>query len=131
MTNRSESADPRSARATEAVQPTASEAPPEATKVKTAQGLDVPLPTIGVRRVHISMPHVPPPPAAISGLAHAAAAVPRAVGSNLPPRGKLLYYAGLGALAAFEVVSWPVAAAIGTGVWVASRARPPAAGDRS
>jgi hypothetical protein len=35
----------------------------------------------------------------------------------------MLYYAGLGAMAALGVVPWPVAAAAGGGVWVASRAR--------
>lgn len=45
------------------------------------------------------------------------------VASMLPPPGKLAYYTGLGALAAFEVIEWPVAVAIGAGTAVAQRAR--------
>jgi hypothetical protein len=39
--------------------------------------------------------------------------------SFLPPRKQALYYAGLAALAATEVVEWPVAAAIAVGVAIA------------
>jgi hypothetical protein len=35
----------------------------------------------------------------------------------------LVYYGGLAALAAFEVIEWPVAAAIGAGLIVAARSR--------
>jgi hypothetical protein len=49
--------------------------------------------------------------------------LPSTVQRYLPPTGRMLYYAGLGALAALDVLSWPVAAAIGGGVWVASRGR--------
>jgi hypothetical protein len=41
--------------------------------------------------------------------------------SFLPPPQRLVYYAGLGALAALEVVEWPVAVAIAAGTAVASR----------
>ncbi|MEU8118059.1 hypothetical protein AB0C21_05045 [Spirillospora sp. NPDC049024] len=47
----------------------------------------------------------------------------KTVTSFIRPPGRLVYYAGLGALAAFGVVEWPVAAAIGVGVAVAKRAR--------
>jgi hypothetical protein len=57
--------------------------------------------------------------------------MPRAVRNNLPSRNTLLYYTGLGAAAALQVVSWPVAAAIGAGVWVASRTRTPTTADES
>jgi hypothetical protein len=59
-----------------------------------------------------------------SAAVDAAGTLPSAVRRHLPPTDKLLYYAGLGALAVFDLVSWPVAATIGGGVWVASRARP-------
>ncbi|MDT3442357.1 MULTISPECIES: hypothetical protein [unclassified Pseudofrankia] len=49
---------------------------------------------------------------------------------ELPSPRKTAYYLGLGALAAFEVVEWPVAAAVAAGTWVAQHTRPeaPAAG---
>jgi hypothetical protein len=60
----------------------------------------------------------------------AAASAVRTVGEtpatarrHMPPPERMLYYAGLGALAALEVVSWPVAIALGAGVWVATRKR--------
>jgi hypothetical protein len=43
--------------------------------------------------------------------------------SFLPPPERLVYYAGLGALAAFEVVEWPVAVAIAAGTAIAGRSR--------
>ena len=42
----------------------------------------------------------------------------------MPSPRKTAYYLGLGALAAFEVVEWPVAAAIAAGTWVAQHTRP-------
>jgi hypothetical protein len=47
----------------------------------------------------------------------------QAVLANLPPVERLLYYGGLGVLATVGVLEWPVAAAVGAGVWVAGRAR--------
>lgn len=41
----------------------------------------------------------------------------------LPPAEQLAYYGSLGALAAFSVIDWPVAAAIGAGTLVAQSAR--------
>ncbi|MFC6581350.1 hypothetical protein [Planomonospora parontospora] len=41
----------------------------------------------------------------------------------LPSRERLAYYGGLGALAAFGLVEWPVAAAIGVGTVIARRSR--------
>lgn len=46
----------------------------------------------------------------------------QAVQANLPPSDRLLYYAGIGALAMGGVLEWPVALVAGAGVWVASRA---------
>lgn len=45
----------------------------------------------------------------------------RTVRSFLPPADRLLYYGGLGALAIAGILEWPVAAAAGAGVWVATR----------
>lgn len=57
--------------------------------------------------------------------------VVRVAGSFLPERKRLVYYAGLGALAAGELIEWPVAVAIGIGTEVARRsAGPQAAGGR-
>ncbi|MEV0052643.1 hypothetical protein AB0H34_19330 [Saccharopolyspora shandongensis] len=45
-----------------------------------------------------------------------------AVRGYLPSRQMMVFYGGLGALAALSVIDWPVAAAIGVGVAVAQRA---------
>jgi hypothetical protein len=60
---------------------------------------------------------------AIASVAHSAGELPSTVRRHAPPRERMLYYAGLGTLAAVDVLSWPVAAAIGGGVWIASRSR--------
>jgi hypothetical protein len=49
--------------------------------------------------------------------------VARGAASFLPPPERLAYYTGLGALAAFQVIEWPVAVAIGAGTAVAGRSR--------
>ncbi|MBP2703802.1 hypothetical protein JOL79_08290 [Microbispora sp. RL4-1S] len=41
----------------------------------------------------------------------------------LPPPERIMYYGGLGALAALGLIEWPVAAAIGAGTMIAQRAR--------
>ncbi|GAA0941100.1 hypothetical protein GCM10009550_11020 [Actinocorallia libanotica] len=50
-----------------------------------------------------------------------AAAAGRTVSGSLPPKERLGYYAGLGALAAVGVIEWPVAAVIGVGMAIARR----------
>jgi hypothetical protein len=45
----------------------------------------------------------------------------QAVRANLPPTERLLYYGGLGLMATVGVLEWPVAAAVGVGVWLAGR----------
>ena len=72
-------------------------------------------PHVTVHRVNVPTPTLP-----VSGDEMMTAG--KAVTSFLAPPGRLAYYAGLGALAAFGVVEWPVAAAIGVGVAVAKRA---------
>jgi hypothetical protein len=44
------------------------------------------------------------------------------VRANLPSTERMLYYGGLGVLATVGALEWPVAAALGVGVWVAGRA---------
>jgi hypothetical protein len=39
----------------------------------------------------------------------------------LPPPERLVYYAGLGLLAVFEVVEWPIALVVGTGHMLADQ----------
>ncbi|MBX6768075.1 MAG: hypothetical protein IRY90_13145 [Actinomadura rubrobrunea] len=68
-----------------------------------------------VHRVRVPTPHL-----GLSG--HQVVDAGKAVASSLPPPGRLAYYTGLGALAVFGLVDWPVAAAIGVGVAVARRA---------
>jgi hypothetical protein len=91
-------------------------------------GLKIPVPTVGVRQVRVAMPHVPQidlstPRTVVVQVAHGVTAAPGVLRRHLPDRNRLLFYGGLGALAIFDAISWPVAAAIGTGVWVAGRAR--------
>lgn len=45
------------------------------------------------------------------------------VRSLLPPPGKMLFYGGLAALAALEIIEWPVAAVVAAGTFVAERSR--------
>jgi hypothetical protein len=40
---------------------------------------------------------------------------------TLPPPERLVYYAGLGLLAVFEIVEWPVALMVGTGHMLADQ----------
>lgn len=72
-----------------------------------------------VPEVHMPRPRMPHPPVSGQEIKDMAGAVV----SVLPPPDRLAYYAGLGALAAFEVIDWPVAAAIGVGTVVAQRVR--------
>jgi hypothetical protein len=47
--------------------------------------------------------------------------VAQTVQANLPSTERMLYYGGLGLLAAVGALEWPVAGALGVGVWVAGR----------
>ncbi len=76
----------------------------------------VTVPVVNVR-VPLLSPRVPDPDAMASQTRRAA----QAVRANLPPMERLLYYGGLGALAAAGTLEWPVAIAVGAGVWVAGR----------
>jgi hypothetical protein len=90
--------------------------------------LTLPVPTVGVRQIHLSVPALPrigaPGPRAVTAqVTHEVVEATQAVRERLPEPGRLAYYAGLGALAVVGAVSWPVAGAIGVGVWLAGRRR--------
>ncbi|WP_433462012.1 hypothetical protein [Spirillospora sp. CA-128828] len=72
-------------------------------------------PHLTLHKVQVPTPNLP-----VSGDEMMAAG--KAVTSFLPPPDRLAYYTGLGALAVFGVIEWPVAAAIGAGVAIAKRA---------
>jgi hypothetical protein len=93
----------------------------EAAQVHGGGRSGIPVPFTGVRIPvpNVPLPRVPLPSQhdVIVGAVH----VSNVVRENRPSADQLLYYGGLGALAAFGVVDWPVAAAIGAGVWIARR----------
>ncbi len=68
-------------------------------------------------RVPLLTPRVPDVGAATAQTRWAA----QAVRANLPSPERMLYYGGLGLLATVGALEWPVAAALGVGVWVAGR----------
>ncbi|MEV8516844.1 hypothetical protein [Dactylosporangium sp. NPDC051484] len=72
---------------------------------------DVPMPHVKVPVVHMRKPDV-----------RATLANVRTGRTVTQPR-HLLYYGGVGALAALGVLEWPVALAAAAGVWVATRER--------
>ncbi|GAA2426472.1 hypothetical protein GCM10010191_43750 [Actinomadura vinacea] len=92
----------------------------EGTAQKSRRTATVPVPVV-TPHVTVHRVHLPAPPRLpVSG--REVADVGKAVTAYLPPRDRMVYYAGLGALAAFGVVDWPVALAIGVGVGIARRA---------
>ncbi|HUR09107.1 MAG TPA: hypothetical protein VM347_41665 [Nonomuraea sp.] len=86
--------------------------------------LDLPLLSIKVRppdlrMPHVGMPHLELPRISRQEVGHAVD-VARTL---LPPPDRIAYYGALGVLAAFGVLEWPVAAAIGAGTLIARRGR--------
>ncbi|MEV8511775.1 hypothetical protein [Dactylosporangium sp. NPDC051484] len=75
---------------------------------------ELPLAHIRVPVVHLPMPSARP-------LIAEARWVLKAVASTLPPPSRMLYYGGVGALAALGVIEWPVAGALAVGLWIAGR----------
>jgi len=78
----------------------------------TVRWAAVPVP-VGVR---VPVPRLRPGDTARQAV-HAA----QVVRGYLPPPERLVYYGGLGVMAAVGVVEWPVAAALGAGLWLANR----------
>lgn len=50
----------------------------------------------------------------------------RKIGLPVPSRGSVAWYAGLGAMAAFEVIDWPVALVVAASHALATRTQDPA-----
>ncbi|MEU6041560.1 hypothetical protein ABZ801_39840 [Actinomadura sp. NPDC047616] len=92
---------------------------PRATRAREQKKTTVPVPVV-TPHVTVHRFQVPTPQIGLAG--HQVVDAGKAMASSLPPPGRLAYYTGLGALAAFGLVDWPVAAAIGVGVAVARRA---------
>ena len=91
-----------------------------------AFAVTVPTVHLSSRRVRVPkppLPHAPRPGDAVSGLGHAATGLAHTVTGQRPPADKVLFYGGLATLAGFGAVAWPTAAAIGAGVWIATRGR--------
>ncbi|HEV7908093.1 MAG TPA: hypothetical protein VGP03_08140 [Pseudonocardiaceae bacterium] len=79
--------------------------------------LDLPFVRAQFRAPRVRMPRVPTPGRQELG------AAAHAVRSFLPSPADVLYFGGLAALAALEVIEWPVAAAIAVGTAVAKSDR--------
>jgi hypothetical protein len=95
----------------------------------------VPVPTISVRQVRVSVPglqnvDLSRPRAAAGGVAHGVAETAEAVRDRMPDRSRLMRYGAVGARAALGVASWPVAAAIGVRAWVGEWAKAASSGRR-
>lgn len=90
-------------------------------KEEHAPALDLNLPflRIQLRAPEMHMPHVGMPHISGRDVGHAM----DIARTFLPPPERIMYYGGLGALAALGLIEWPVAAAIGAGTMIAQRAR--------
>lgn len=88
--------------------------------------LPVPVPvSVRLPALRLPVPHLSVPglglPTAIERVARSAAGVVTTAGASLPAPRRLAYYGTLGVMAVAGALEWPVAAAIGVGVWVAGR----------
>ncbi|MGY4101499.1 hypothetical protein ACW2Q0_18385 [Nocardia sp. R16R-3T] len=84
-------------------------------------GMRVPVPTVGIHMAHV--PGIPAPKSMASKVTHSVSSMGDSVRHRVPDTEPTLLYGGLGAAAVFGLLEWPVAAAVGAGVWVATRAR--------
>ncbi|MFC5749064.1 hypothetical protein [Actinomadura rugatobispora] len=82
------------------------------------QSTSLPIPVV---TPHVKIYNVPVPGTG-AGM-HKMAEAGRSAASYLPPRRRLAFYGALGAMAALEVISWPVAAVVGVGTAIAGRSR--------
>lgn len=92
--------------------PSAQGAPRGSPQGSPRRSVTVNLPLVTVQMRAPRLPHV-----RSRGVGHAVAGAR----SILPPPERMAYYAGLGALAVFGVIEWPVAAAIGAGTVIVRR----------
>lgn len=81
--------------------------------------LNLPFLRIQLRAPEMHMPHVGMPHISGRDVGHAV----DMARTFLPPPERIMYYGGLGALAALGILEWPVAAAIGAGTMIAQRAK--------
>lgn len=81
--------------------------------------LNLPCVRIQIRPPELHLPRVELPHITPRELGHAI----DIARTFLPPPERMLYYGGLAAIAAFGVIDWPIAAAIGAGTMIAQRAR--------
>ncbi|RCG31321.1 hypothetical protein DQ384_11440 [Sphaerisporangium album] len=82
--------------------------------------VDTPVVSVSVHR-----PHMPSMPRLMGGTRRRGQEMNRAMETArtfLPPPERIVYYGGLGLLAAIGLMEWPVAAAIGAGTLIAQRA---------
>ena len=111
---------------------------PEMSEGKQARTATVNLPfvTAQFRAPDVHLPNVPHPslasvplvgrlplPRVPEAAGRQMADAARVVGSVLPEREQVAFFAGLGAVAAFGVIDWPVAGAVAAGTVIAKRAR--------
>lgn len=90
------------------------------TKGRRTATVSLPFVTAEFRAPDLHLPHVPTPHVSMPGRDDVDAAV-RTAKSYLPSPKQVTYYGGLAALAAFQVIEWPVAVAIGIGTAVAGQ----------
>ncbi len=76
--------------------------------------LDTPVVSVHIHRPHLHLPRMTTAPAERAV---------RAARSALPAPSRLVYYGGLGAMAALGAIEWPVAIAIGVGTAIGQRVR--------
>ncbi|MEV7802786.1 hypothetical protein AB0O28_07545 [Microbispora sp. NPDC088329] len=81
--------------------------------------LNLPFLRLQLRAPEMHLPHVGMPHISGRDVGHAM----DVARTFLPPPERIMYYGGLGALAALGILEWPVAAAIGAGTLLAQRAR--------
>jgi len=77
--------------------------------------------SVKVPVVNVQVPLLSPRVPGMGAVAAQTRWAAQAVRANLPPTDRLLYYGGLGLMAGVGALEWPVAVAVGAGVWVAGR----------
>ncbi|GLX09766.1 hypothetical protein [Microbispora sp. NBRC 16548] len=115
----------RTTRARTTTRPTPTPAPPPGPGMEMKEehrpqlDLNLPFLRLQLRAPEMHLPHVGMPHISGRDVGHAM----DVARTFLPPPERIMYYGGLGALAALGILEWPVAAAIGAGTMIAQRAR--------